>query len=98
MTVINENHTVENEIVLSERVVTSEFRIIEIQENIRQRYVHVEVELGPFTTEERPNGETETRGTGRRGISVWSGEEYDAVRDTWRNEDLLAVVMAKMNG
>jgi hypothetical protein len=95
---IIENQTVQNEIVLSERVTTTEFRIIEIQESIQNRFVRVEVELGPFVTTERPNGESETQGSGRRGINVWSNEEYDAIRDTWTNQDLMAVVSAKMNG
>jgi hypothetical protein len=98
MTTIVENQTIESEIVLSERVTTNEFRIVQIQENIQNRFVQVEVELGPFVTEERPNGETETRGSGRRGINVWSGDAYDAVRDTWTNTDLLAAVTAAMNG
>lgn len=97
MPTIVDNHSVENEIVLSERVVTTEFRIVEIHENIRNRFVRVEVELGPFVTETRPNGETEIRGSGRRGVDVWSNAEYDALRDTWTNEDLLVAVTAKMN-
>lgn len=84
------------EIVLQERLTTSEFKVVEIHENIRERFVRAEVELGPFTTEERPNGQTTTRGTGRRGINVWSNEEYDAIRDTWANADLIAVVKAKL--
>ena len=95
---IIENQTIQTEIVLTERVTTNEFRIVEIHESIQNRSVRVEVELGPFVTEERPNGETETRGTGRRGVNVWSGDAYDAVRDTWTNVDLLTAVTATLNG
>lgn len=84
------------EIVLQERLTTSEFKVVEIHENIRDRFVRAEVELGPFTTEERPNGQSITRGTGRRGVQVWANEEYDAIRDTWANADLLAAVKAKL--
>jgi hypothetical protein len=98
MTTIVENQTIQSEIVLSERVTTNEFRIVQIQESIQNRFVQVEVELGPFVTEERPSGETETRGTGRRGVNVWSGDAYDAVRDTWTNADLLTAVTAALNG
>lgn len=98
MTTIVENQTVQSEIVLSERVTTNEFRIVEIQESIRNRNVRAEVELGPFITEERPNGETEVRGSGRRGVTVWENEAYDAIRDTWTNADLLAAVTAALNG
>lgn len=94
MPAINEVQPVAVEIVLQERVTTNEFIISEIHENIRNRFVRVEVELGPFTTETRPNGQTETRGTSRRGILVWEGEAYDSIRDTWANADLMAAVKA----
>ena len=93
---IADSQTASNEIVLTERVATSDYKIIEIHESIQNRFVRVEVELGPFTTETRPNGETVTRGSGRRGVTVWDNEAYDAVRDTWRNEDLLAQVATKL--
>lgn len=98
MPTIVENQTVQNEIVLSERVVTNEFRILEIQESVQKRYVRVEVELGPFVKETLPNGEEEIRGSGRRGVIAWENEGYDAVRDTWRNEDLLVRVKQVING
>lgn len=85
------------EIVLQERVTTTEFTIVEIQENVRNRFVRVDVELGPFTTETRPNGQTETRGSSRRGVVAWENEEYDAIRDTWSNVELMAVVTAKLS-
>jgi hypothetical protein len=86
------------EVVLSERQVTNEFRIREIQEEVENRRVHVRIELGPFITEERPNGGTETRGSSTRGINVWENDEYDAIRDTWANEDLIAKVTSILNG
>lgn len=89
--------TVNTEIVLSERRVTNEFLILEIHEHIRQRFVNVEIELGPFTTETYPDGSTETRGTSRRGIVVWENTSYDAVRDTWSNVDLLARITTILN-
>jgi hypothetical protein len=54
--------------------------------------------LGPFITEERPNGETETRGSSTRGVTVWENDEYDAIRDTWANADLIAKVTSILNG
>lgn len=93
---ITDTQGLDGEIVLSERRVTTEFRIVEIHESIQNRFVRAEVELGPFVTEERPNGETEVRGSGRRGVNVWDNEGYDAVRDTWTNEDLMVAVKAKL--
>ena len=90
--------TLNKEVVLSERQVTNEFRIREIQEEVENRRVHVRIELGPFITEERPNGETETRGSSTRGINVWENDEYDAIRDTWANADLIAKVTSILNG
>jgi len=94
---IADTQTVTGEIVLSERVTTNEFIITEIHESIRDRYVRVDVELGPFVTEQRPSGEY-IRGSSRRGLTVWENEAYDAVRDTWRNQDLMVQVKAILNG
>ena len=88
--------TITTEIVLSERRVTNEFAITQIMENVRDRMVRVEVELGPFTEETRPNGEVERRGSGNRGVVVWQNEEYDAIRDTWVNADLIAAIKSKL--
>jgi hypothetical protein len=96
MPAISDVQGIATEIVLQERVVTTEFKVVEIHENIRERFVRAEVELGPFTTETRPNGQTVTRGASRRGVNVWSGEEYDAIRDTWSNAELLSVVKVKL--
>jgi hypothetical protein len=96
MPAINDVQGIATEIVLQERLTTTEFKVVEIHENIRERFVRAEVELGPFTTETRPNGQTVTRGASRRGVNVWSNEEYDAVRDTWANSDLLVAVKAKL--
>ena len=93
---IADPQTIAGEIVLSERVTTNEFIIVEIQENIRERYVRAEIELGPFVTEQRPMGDI-VRGSSRRGIVVWQNEAYDTVRDTWRNEDLMLAVTAMLN-
>lgn len=98
MTTIVDTLSVDTEIVLSERRVTTEFVIRQIQENIRDRRVQVEIELGPFTTETFPGGRVEVRGSGQRGVTVWEGADYDAVRDTWRNEDLMARLTALLNG
>lgn len=92
MTAITDTQSLETEIVITERRATTEFRVLEVQESIQNRFVRAEVELGPFTTEERPNGEIEIRGTGRRGVVVWDRESYDQIRDTWTNADLMAAV------
>lgn len=93
---ITETQATPAEIVIQERVTTNEFVISEISENIANREVRVTLEMGPFTTETRPDGSTERRGRGRRGIMVWRNEEYDAIRDTWTNADLVAAVKAKL--
>lgn len=90
MSTIAEVGVVSGEIVITERKVTSEFAVIEITESIRNRYVRVVVDLGPF-----PNPETITElriGSSVRILTVWSDEAYDAVRDTWNNTDLLAAI------
>lgn len=96
MSTIADIGTLATEVVLTERIVTTEFKIYEIHEYIDQKQVRVEVELGPFVTEEGPLG-TQTRGSSRRGVVVWQGDAYDAVRDTWRNEDLIAAVQVALN-
>lgn len=97
-TTIIDTLTLDTEIVLSERRVTTEFAIRQIQENIQQRRVQVEIELGPFTTETYPGGREETRGSGGRGVTVWEGADYDAVRDTWDNAALMAKLTEILNG
>jgi hypothetical protein len=97
-TTILDTLTVANEIVLSERRVTTEFIIRQVQEDIRNRRVQVEIELGPFTTETFPDGREETRGSAGRGVTVWEGVDYDAVRDTWTNADLMTRVTELLNG
>ena len=98
MTTIVDTLSLDTEIVLSERRVTTEFTIQQIQEDLRNRRVQVEIELGPFTTETFPDGRTEIRGSGRRGVTVWENDAYDAVRDIWRNIDLIAKVTEILNG
>jgi len=98
MTTILDTLTLENEIVLTERRVTTEFVIRQIQENIQQRRVQVDIELGPFTTETFPDGRTETRGSSSRGVTVWEAEAYDAIRDTWRNQELMAKLTEILGG
>lgn len=89
--------TTQNEIVLSERVVTNEYRIIRIDELIVERKVEVTIEIGPFVEEYRNEFETIIAAKGgRRRITVWEGETYDAIRDTWRNEDLMAAIAELM--
>ncbi len=97
MTILD-TQSLSTDVVLSERRVTNEFKIREIQEEIENRRVHVRIELGPFITEERPNGETETRGSSSRGVNVWENDEYDDIRDTWTNADLIAKVTSILNG
>lgn len=88
--------TLTTEIVITPRVVSTEFKIVEINENVKNRVVRVEVELGPFVTEVGPGGQSEVRGNGRRSVLAWRGDAYDAVRDTWRNEDLVARVTEEL--
>jgi hypothetical protein len=98
MSIIIDNHTVTNEIIISERVATTEFRVMDIHESIVNRSVRADLELGPFTTETMPNGETVTRGRSRHSLTVWQDVEYDVVRDTWTNETLVTKVTEILNG
>jgi hypothetical protein len=93
---ITSSQTAKSEIVLSERVVTTDYKIVQIQESIKNRFVEVQIELGPFVTEDGPGGPTQTRGSSMRNIQVWHNEEYDAIRDTWTNADLIAAVATKI--
>lgn len=98
MATIVDTQTIDTEIVLSERRVTTEFVVVEVHESIRNRFVRAEIELGPFTTETFPDGREEIRGSGRRGVTVWENDAYDEVRDTWRNDDLLGKIKEVLNG
>lgn len=94
---INNTLTLDNEVVLVERKTTTEFRITDVHESITNKFVRAEVELGPFISETLPNGQTEIKGQGgRRVITVWDNDTYDAVRDTWTNADLLAAVKVNL--
>lgn len=93
MATIADTQALQTEIVLQPQVVSNSYMVVEVYESIKNRFVRAEVEMGPFVTETRPDGSTESRSTGgRRGFNVWSNEEYDAIRDTWTNNDLLAKV------
>ena len=78
-------------------VTTNEYKIIDVQESMKERKVVVTVELGPFTSRVDGRGHYIVEGTGRRNIVVWSGLAYDAVRDTWTNADLVAKVTEILN-
>ena len=93
---ITSSQTSTEDIVLSERVVTKDYKIVQIQESIKNRFVQVQIELGPFVTEEGPGDSTQTRGSSMRNIEVWQNAEYDAIRDTWTNADLIAAVATKI--
>jgi len=83
-----------SEVVLVERRTSSEFKVREIQESIEDRRVRAEIEFGPFVEDDGPI--SRIRGSGGRGITVWEGEEYDAIRDSWTNADLLEAIKAKL--
>lgn len=94
---ISNTLSLNKEVVLTERRATTEFRITDVHESIVNRFVRVEVELGPFVTYEIPGGISEIRGEGgRRGVLVWDNERYDEIRDTWTNADLLNEVKSKL--
>lgn len=86
--------TFDGELVITERRATNEYIITDIHESITKRFVRVEVELGPFTNDTRPNGEAMVRGSSRRSFNVWTNESYDAVAETWDNAALLSAVTA----
>jgi len=92
---INTIATASGEIVLSERRVTSEWRVRQITENIENRQVRVDVELGPFVPDDRDTNLMRGSG-GYKSVIAWQDEEYDAIRDTWTNADLLAVIANKI--
>jgi hypothetical protein len=96
MATIGDTLTAGSTIVIQTAVSTNEFVVREVHESIQNRFVRAEIELGPFTTETRGDNTTETRGSSRRGVTVWENEAYDAVRDTWTNPDLIAAVTAQL--
>lgn len=90
--------SLDKELVLTERRATTEFRITEVHESIVGRFVRIEIEMGPFVSYEDPNGAVRIEGEGgRRGLTVWDNETYDAIRDTWTNADLLSVVKERLS-
>lgn len=92
MSIITEIQGLPSEVVIIERQTTSDFKIESIRENIAGRFVDVEVELGPFA--ENPSGVV--AGSGRRSVRIWTNEEYDAIRDSWTNADLIDAVKNKL--
>lgn len=91
---INTTHTISGEIVIQERATTNEFVIRDITESIEFRFVKACIELGPFTS----TGINELpRGSGRRVITAWENENYDAVRDTWNNGVLISRITEILN-
>jgi hypothetical protein len=98
MTITN-TLTSDNDIILSERKTTTEYKIVDIYEDIKKRRVKVELAIGPFVTKTFP-GLAQTIQVfpegGTRSLVVWQGDEYDAIRDTWTNADLMAAVAALM--
>lgn len=92
MTEIIEIQPIDGEIVITERRATSTYFITDIYESITNKFVRVEVELGPFEVTEHPNGNTTTRGSSRRGVVVWQNEDYVNIMNTWDNAMLLAKV------
>lgn len=98
MTILDKQ-TASTPVVVQEEISTTEWKIIQVKENIEERVVMAFIELGPYTTETRgPEGRqtTVTTPSGHRNIVVWHGEEYDAIRDTWTNADLIAAIAAKL--
>jgi hypothetical protein len=103
MPAISEIQTTAEEFVITERVVTNNFIVRNILEDVENRLVRVELEVGPFVETPMPvppptdgtTTDTVLRGT-RRWVAVWSGDEYDAVRDTWGNTELLAAIPSKL--
>lgn len=83
-----------NEIVITERKATTEFKIVEILESIQNQEVVVTVDLGPFTD---PNLGPVTGSSRRGGIRVWTGQDYLNIRDTWNNTDLITAVTTILN-
>lgn len=87
----------DGELVLTERQTTNEFMIIAIHESIINQFVNVEVELGPFTDNIRPDGSTFKSGTARRSVNAWQGAEYEVIKDTWDNTMMIAKVSELLN-
>ena len=85
--------TINREIVLSERVVTNQFRIIKINEDVAEKRLAVEVQLGPFVTDEN---NTIIRTGPQFGVNIWEKEEYEQHRDSWTNDQLITATAAKL--
>lgn len=77
-------------VIITPAASTTEFKIVEIHEYITLRQVTVIVELGPFVTDTGPDLTPILRGVNRRSVIIWDSVEYDAVRDTWSNKELLS--------
>lgn len=77
-----------NEVVITERVASTEFFIREIHENVQKKIVRADIELGPFTETEDPDGNILV-GISTRSIVAWSGDDYTAVELTWNNQMLI---------
>lgn len=88
---IDSTQTTTSEIVVTERVTVSEFRVCSIYELFETRMVRAEVEFGAPVV----SGGVPQRGT-RRLVTVWAGSAYDSIKETWTNADLLAEIAVKL--
>lgn len=69
----------ESELVVVQQKTASEFKILEVVENFEFKFVKARIQFFPYS------------GAGDiRDVTVWRDEEYFAVVETWRNEDLVA--------
>lgn len=90
---ITSTHTTANTIsIRNGMVTTNEYKILDIQESMKDRKLSVTVEFGPFTSRVDGRGHYIVEGSAKRNLLVWSDNAYDAVRDTWTNADLVARV------
>ena len=93
MPAITDIANIDTEIVITERVVTNQFRILKIEENVADNRLQVEVQLGPFVLDENNNV---VRGGPQIGVGIWQNEEYMQHRDSWTNDELITAVKAKL--
>ena len=89
--------TCSGEIIITERITANEFIITDVHESIRYKFVKVDIEFAPFNNETTMDNKIITRGTHRKIISIWEGDEYDKIADTWDNAVLLDIILAILN-
>ena len=87
---ISNTQILQTEVVIQPAVITNDFIITNIHENIKRRIVFVDVEFGPFKENVFDDGRVILNGSHIRKYEIWKDNDYDLIRDTWTNKELIA--------